>query len=136
MRELEVRIVDGDKTTRLAALLVKSGSMARRSFELARSHAGVQVLFTGEREYHVALAAPDPANRAALVAAIGRKVVLEFRGRRPVRQILAAVAGRAPVAAPAPAAPVPAAPPAAALDLTAGIHGAAPLFLLASGELD
>lgn len=129
MRELEIRIVQGDRTTRLAALLVKSGSTAARSFERARSSPGVQLLLTGERSYHVALAGlPDEAARAALDGALGRRVFLEFRNRRPVRQRLAAIAGTAPAAVRPQA-------PAAALDLTAGVHGAAPLFLLPSGEL-
>lgn len=132
MKELEVRIVQGDKTTRIAAQLVKSGSMAARSFEQARSSPGLQLLLTGERNYHVVVsAALTPEAQAALTSSVDRRVLLEFRGRPPVRQRLAALAGQVPEDRSQPAAPA----AAAALDLTAGIHGAAPLFLLPSGEL-
>lgn len=127
MKELEIRV----GSDRVAAVLVKSGSMARRSFEKARSAPGVQILLTGERDYHVALSAPTPKTRAALAQAVGTKVLLVFAGRRPVRQLLRAIAGHDLEDSK----PVAAAAPAVALDLTAGIYGAAPLFLLPSGEL-
>lgn len=126
MTDLEVRIGE----LRLDATLVKSGSTASRSFALARSHAGVHLLLVGERNYHVSLAvAPDAAARAALDASLGKSVLVEFKDRRPVRRRLAELAGHGLKDIPAPVAR------AAAIDLTAGIHGAAPLFLLASGEL-
>lgn len=126
MKDLEVRIGE----LALAATLVKSGSTSARSFALARSHAGVHLLLVGERNYHVTLAAAlDAAGRAAVDGALGKSVLVAFRGRKPVRRRLAEVVGHGLKDIPAP-------PPAAApLDLTAGIRGAAPLFLLSSGEL-
>lgn len=128
MKEIEIRIGRGARATRFAAVLVKSGSTATRSFERSRSGAGVQVHLTGERDYHVALVAePAAADKALLRATVGQKVLLDFPGRRAVRQRLAGLAGHGLQDR--------SEPKAAALDLTAGIHGAAPLFLLSSGEL-
>lgn len=128
MKAIEIRIGRGDQVTRLAAVLVKSGSTASRSFERARSGTGVQLHLTGERNYHLALADDVRADaRALLLAVVGQKVVVAFPGRSPVRLRLAGLAGQGLEDRPE--------VPAATLDLTAGIHGAAPLFLLASGEL-
>ncbi|MDC0673955.1 hypothetical protein [Nannocystis radixulma] len=128
MKEVEIRIGRGDQAPRFAAVLVKSGSTATRSFERARSGAGVQLHLTGERNYHLALAGePSAADRALLLSAVGQKILLDFPGRRAVRQRLASISGQVLQDRPE--------PPAAALDLTAGIHGAAPLFLLPGGEL-
>ncbi|MFY0542256.1 helix-turn-helix domain-containing protein [Nannocystis pusilla] len=128
MKEIEIRIGRGTAATRFAAVLVKSGSTATRSFERARSGPGVQIHLTGERDYHVALVAePSAADKALLRSSVGHKILLDFPGRRAVRQRLACLSGQGLQDRPE--------PQAAALDLTAGIHGAAPLFLLPSGEL-
>src|SRR5690606_6556322 len=126
--QIEIRIGRGEQASRVAVALVNSGGAAARSFERARSEPGVQVHLTGERDYHLALADEvEPTTRALLLAAVGKHVLLSFPGRRAVRQRLAGLAGQGLQAR--------FEAPAAALDLTAGIHGAAPLFLLASGEL-
>ncbi|WP_434415747.1 hypothetical protein [Nannocystis pusilla] len=128
MKEIEIRIGRGAASTRFAAVLVKSGSTATRSFERARSGPGVQIHLAGERDYHVALVAePSAADKALLRSSVGHKILLDFPGRRAVRQRLAGLSGQGLRDTPE--------PQAAALDLTAGIHGAAPLFLLSSGEL-
>jgi hypothetical protein len=140
-KQLEVR-VRGIKDA-FPAKLVAVGKAARASFDAARASAGVHLMLVGERDYHVALTQPAPQARAQLEAAVGTRLVLQFAGRRSaVRRNLTGVGGQAEAAPEAPAvAPVeaPAAPviaaPAVALDLSAGIFGAAPLYLLPDGTL-
>ncbi|MBA3549691.1 MAG: hypothetical protein H0T76_24700, partial [Nannocystis sp.] len=135
VKQLEVR-VRGIKDV-FPAELVAVGEAAQASFTAARSASGVHLLLVGERDYHVALIDPDLQARAQLEAAVGTRLVLKFRGRSTaVRRNLAAVGGQAIVD---PHAESFAAPEAevqgVALDLTTGIFGAAPLFLLPDGTL-
>lgn len=134
--EVQVRNHDGlvEAIHTFPAELVASGSAARKSFNAARAAVGVHLLLIGERDYHVQLS-PAPSNaRAILGLALGKRVQVQFAGRTTsVRRHLFAIGGQAPrPAAPAPVAPE---PPRSALDLTAAVHGAPPLFLLADGTL-
>jgi len=137
-KQLEVR-VRGIKDA-FTAKLVAVGEAARPSFEAARTTPGVHLMLVGERDYHVQLSGPDRESRGQLAAAVGARVVLRFAGRRTaVRRDLVAVGGQdlaAPIEAPIEEVEVPGAPAQrVALDLTAGIFGAAPLFLLPDGTL-
>lgn len=127
-KQLEVR-VRGIKAG-FPAELVAVGVGARASFNAAQTAPGVHLLLVGERDYHVQLSGPGPQARAQLEAVVGSRVVLHFAGRSSaVRRNLVALGGLAPEAEQAPSV----AP--AALDLTSGIFGAAPLFLLPDGTL-
>lgn len=126
--KLEVRIGRGDQAVDFPAALVRAGSEAERSFEQARSEPGLHLLLGGERPYHAVLSeAIAPERRSVLEAGVGGPVLVRFAGRRPVRRRLAGLAGQALRDMPEGAAQ--------AIDLTAGLHGAAPLFLLPDGQL-
>ncbi|MBK9754302.1 MAG: hypothetical protein IPO88_12490 [Nannocystis sp.] len=135
--EVQVRSDDGLVAVvhTFPAELMASGSAARKSFNTARAAVGVHLFLIGERDYHVQLSpAPDNA-RTILSLALGKRVQVHFAGRSSsVRRHLVAIGGLPPrpVAAPTPAAPE---APRSALDLTAAVHGAPPLFLLADGTL-
>lgn len=128
-KQLEVRVRGLEAA--FPAELVAVGAAARTSFTAARATAGVHLMLVGERDYHVRLVEPGPQARAQLEGAVGKKLVLNFAGRRTaVRRSLAALGGQAQAPA-----EVPAEPSLLALDLTTGIFGAAPLFLLPDGTL-
>ena len=130
-KQLEVR-VRGIKAG-FPAELVEVGAGARASFNAAQASPGVHLLLVGERDYHVQLTSPEPQARAQLEAVVGTRVVLHFAGRSSaVRRNLVAVGGVTAGAAPVPFVPE---APAVAIDLTTGIFGAAPLFLLPEGAL-
>ncbi len=130
-KQLEVR-VRGIKAG-FPAELVEVGAGARASFNAAQASPGVHLLLVGERDYHVQLTGPEPQARAQLEAVVGTRVVLHFAGRSSaVRRNLVAVGGVTAGAAPVPFVPE---APAVAIDLTTGIFGAAPLFLLPEGAL-
>lgn len=134
--EVQVRNHDGLVAVvhTFPAELMSSGSGARKSFNAARAAAGVHLLLIGERDYHVQLSPAPGDARDVLSLALGKRVQVQFAGRKTsVRRTLSAIGGQAPrSAAPTPAAPE---PPRSALDLTAAVFGAPPLFLLADGTL-
>lgn len=148
----------------LAAKMLTAGAEAASAFTAHRQQSGVHLLLKGDRDYYVVVSKSlDAHERERLQLLVGQGVDAVFAGRSPVRRRLAElaiVAAHAPAApahtatpptpatpahpaAPAtpatpatPAAPAaPVAPAPAALDLNAGIYGAAPLFLLADGTL-
>lgn len=122
-KQLSVRVRGLDHP--FPAELVVAGPGARASFDAAATGPGVHLLLVGEQDYHVRLTAADPAP-AALAAARGQRVVVKFAGRRTsVRRTLAGLSGQERKDS----------PPAAAHDLTSGIFGAAPLWLLPDGTL-
>jgi hypothetical protein len=131
-KQLEVR-VRGIKAA-FPAELMDVGAGARASFNAARTSPGVHLMLVGERDYHVQLRDPGPQARAQLEAAVGTRIVLQFKGRSSaVRRNLVAVGGALPGAqADVPFVPEPLP---IAVDLTSGIFGAAPLFLLPDGAL-
>jgi hypothetical protein len=109
----------------VTATLVQSGAAAAKSFKAAKKGEGAHVLLSGDRDYHATLA-DDAFDGAALTAAKGRFVRVTFAGRSPVRRVLRDL--KLPSARPhAPAAP------AASVDLTEGVAGRAPLWVLADG---
>jgi hypothetical protein len=124
-RQLEVRI--GGDGRGVSAELVAVGKSARPSFDAARKDPGVHLLLTGETDYHARLR--DPEDRARIEPGLGRRVRVQFTGRvGSLRRTLARVSA-ARTAAP------PKAPPPPPLEVTAGIAGAAPLFVLPDGTL-
>ncbi|MEZ4452192.1 MAG: hypothetical protein R3B09_22190 [Nannocystaceae bacterium] len=138
-----LRVGSGRGSFQLQATLIAAGEDARASFDGAAGAEGGHLLLSGDRDFHVQL--DGDAHKDDLVAAVGARVSVRFVGRRgTVRRRLAAVAGRlfhpdAEAPAPQPEsfeseAPAPA-PTAAAIDLTSGIFGARPLFLLGDGTL-
>ena len=133
--EVQVRNHDGLVAVihTFPAELIASGSAARKSFNAARAAAGLHLLLLGERDYHVQLSpAPNDA-RNVLALALGKRVQIQFAGRRTsVRRTLVAIGGQQPRPETAPTAPE---APRSALDLTASVTGAPPLFLLADGTL-
>jgi hypothetical protein len=122
-KQLSVRVRGLDRS--FSAELVASGASAKSSFDAASGDPGVHLLLTGEPAYHARLTAPGPAP-AALVAAARKTVVVQFAGRKTsVRRTLTCLSGQKPKDS----------QQAAPQDLTAGIFGAAPLFLLPDGTL-
>lgn len=140
----------------LIANLVAAGTAAATAYASHRQGSGVHLLLKGDRDYYVVVPkALDAQSRERLQSLLGQAVDAVFTGRSPVRRRLAELSivathapaptpapGHVPAPTPAPApAPVPAHPPApaptapTAVDLNAGIYGAAPLFLLADGTL-
>jgi hypothetical protein len=125
-KELIVRLRVGNETRDLPALLVATGTDAAAQFERRRSLPGVHLLLVGDRDYYVTLREPvAAATRDLVLAHKGRSASAIFPGRKPVRRRLVAVAVGVPAEV------VPGKP----LDLTAGLRGAPPLFLLADGRL-
>lgn len=122
-KQLNVRVRGLDRS--FSAELVATGASAKTSFDAASGGPGVHLLLAGEQDYHARLTAAGPAP-AALVAALRRLVVVQFAGRKTsVRRTLTGLSGQEPKDS----------QKAAALDLTAGIFGAAPLFLRQGGTL-
>jgi hypothetical protein len=137
--EVQVRHHDGLVAVihTFPAELMASGSAARKSFNAARAAAGVHLLLIGERDYHVQLSPAPTDARNHLALALGKRVQVQFAGRRSsVRRTLSKIGGQAPRPTADHSAP-PGTPesPRSALDLTASVHGAPPLFLLADGTL-
>jgi cysteine-rich repeat protein len=134
MKQLAVQLRGTDLS--FPAELVATGAGARMSFTAARATDGVHLWLVGERDYHVRLTAPTAQARAALTVQIGKKLQLHFAGRSTaVRRVLSAVAGQDPAPQDAGSPDTPVAAPPRALDLTAAVFGAPPLFLLADGTL-
>jgi hypothetical protein len=126
--DIIVRVRDGAHTVELPVTLDGAGPEAAPAFEKLRAGDGAHLLLGGDRPYAVTLRPPlDPASLDLLGKTVGRSLLLVFPGRRAVRRRLAELA------LPRPAAPLPT--PSGALDLTAGLAGAAPLFLLPDGAL-
>lgn len=126
--EIKVRLRPGADALDVPATLDDSGPSAASVFDRLRAAGGVHLLLRGDRDYALTARPPvSAAALAALTASTKRSVLVVFPGRRPVRRLLDAVS--------APAAPAP--PPAATspLDLTGGLSGAAPLWLLPEGTL-
>jgi hypothetical protein len=119
---LVIRLRRGKSTVSLAATLLASGEAAAKRFEDERGRAGVRVLLGGEPAYLVELVDPAPGAVGLVEEARGRLIAAVFAGRSAVRRKLTAVDGTGVAAAPA------------AVDLTAGRSGAAPLFLLGDGS--
>lgn len=106
-------------------LLLLAGDDAPGSFEALATGSGVHVLVGGHRPYHVLIINPLDADQTqALRELVGRRVMLRFEGRPPLRRRISAIGG----AALRPTLPT-------ALDLTAGLYGASPLWLGADGTL-
>jgi hypothetical protein len=121
-KQLSVRVRGLDRS--FPAELVATGAAAKQSFEAAAAGPGVHLLLAGEQDYHARLTIDGPAP-AALIAAARKPVTVKFAGRTTsVRRTLAGLSGHGPKDSHQPA-----------LDLTAGIFGAAPLWLLPDGTL-
>jgi hypothetical protein len=120
-KDLIVRVGTGGDALDLPATLMAAGAEAGPGFERVRRLPGVHLLLGGDRGYLVKLAEPLPAGAAERLK-VGVKVQARFHLRLPVNRVIAGVSEQAPGAT-------------AALDLTAGLSGAAPLFLLPSGHL-
>ncbi|MCS6914371.1 MAG: hypothetical protein RMK29_06410 [Myxococcales bacterium] len=112
----------------LPVRLLRAGSRAADDFYQHRWDPGIRLLLQGDRDYCVALCEPTPETVALVRAAVGQRVLVQFAERKPVRRLLRAVAG-AGLEQPGEDKAT------AALDLTAGIRGAPPLFLLPDGRL-
>jgi hypothetical protein len=126
--EIKVRLRPGAPALDVPATLNDSGPSAASVFDRLRGGGGVHLLLRGDRDYALTARPPvSPATLASLTASEKRSVLVVFPGRRPVRRLLDAIS--------APAAPPP--PPAVTspVDLTAGLSGAAPLWLLPEGTL-
>jgi hypothetical protein len=125
--EFVLRVSALGSSVDVPATLVAAGPEAARAFRGAVLSSDVtRVLLTGDRDYYAVIApAAWALHGDALAAARGRYVRLVFARRSPVRRVLAELAS--------PAARPPSAPPAVALDLTEGVSGRAPLWLLADG---
>jgi hypothetical protein len=113
---------------KVEGLLLLGGDDAPRSFELLGAGPGVHVLIGGHRPFHVLVTEPlDADQHQRLRELIGRRIMLRFEGRPALRRRISAVAGTGGAALDTrEAAPV---------DLTAGLHGANPLWLRADGTL-
>ncbi len=117
----------------LTASLEVAGSEARTTFDAASSQPGIHLFLSGDRPYYATLGGTvDPGVQAALEARVGKRVSVVFPGRNPVRRILRALSG---TDSPASQTSPKETSATRALDLTAGLEGAPPLFLHASGEL-
>lgn len=129
-----IRVTAPSGAVDVPATLVAAGVEAAKAFREAASAAGeTRVLLAGDRDFFATVAATvAPSALDALSAAEGKYVRAVFDRRSPVRRILRAVARPE---APAPRTPVtaPAAPAANDVDLTGGVSGMAPLWLLADG---
>lgn len=128
--DLVVRFRSEGATLEFPADLVAIGSQARPAADASGRAGGeaVRLLLTGDRDYFVAvsgeLAAPA---KKALAAQVGRTVLAVFPMRSPVRRRLAQAFGLEEGGAAAPRST-------ASLDLSAGVTGAAPLWLLPTGR--
>ncbi|MFO0606532.1 MAG: hypothetical protein U0324_25395 [Polyangiales bacterium] len=109
----------------VAASLVQSGAAAAKSFKAAKKGDGSHVLLTGDRDYHATLV-EGGYDAAALTAAKGRFVRVTFPGRSPVRRVLRDLKLAAARAPEAPSATT-------AVDLTGGVAGCPPLWVLPDG---
>ncbi|WP_106389627.1 hypothetical protein [Enhygromyxa salina] len=109
----------------MKGLLLLAGDNATRSFELLETGPGVHVLVGGHRPFHLLVTeALDDEGRGRLRELVGHRVMVRFGERPPLRRRIAAVGG-AGLEQVTPE----------ALDLTAGLYGAAPLWLHADGTL-
>ena len=122
-----VRLRTGKDTLDLPAKLEASGPEAAAAFENVRARDGVHLLLIGgDASYAFTLRSPVNAEAQAQLEALrGKSVLVVFSGRRAVRRRIAELVASA---APAPVATI------AALDLTDGRAGAAPLWLLQDGS--
>ena len=126
--DLVIRFRSEGTNIEIPAHLLSHGPEARPAADQhARSSgATVHLLLTGDHDYFVAVTGDlGTAARQALSSRVGRTVLAVFPARSPVRRRLAAAYGLAEPAVP---------PPAAAVDLTEGRPGAAPLWLLPDGR--
>ncbi|MFO0593601.1 MAG: hypothetical protein U0441_39030 [Polyangiaceae bacterium] len=129
--DLVVRFRSEGTVIELSADLVALGTQAGPA---AAAYApspgsGPRLLLTGDRDYFVAVTGDlSDASKKALAKQVGRAVLAAFPGRTPVRRRLAKAIGLDAPAAPA------VVPSAAAIDLTVGVTGSAPLWLLPSGR--
>ncbi len=128
--DLVVRFRSEGATLEFPADLVAIGSQARPSAEAYAKTGGdsLRLLLTGDRDYFVTvngeLAAPA---KKALAARVGRTVLAVFPMRSPVRRRLTQAYGIEHDGAAGPQ-------PTTAIDLTVGLTGAAPLWLLPTGR--
>lgn len=127
--DLVIRFRSEGANVEIPAHLLAVGEGARPAAEkhLSPPGAAVHLLLTGDRDYFVALTGELGAQvRGALRARVGRTLMAVFPARTPVRRRLSAAYGLDE--------PAPAPRPVAALDLTEGRPGAAPLWLLPEGR--
>lgn len=124
----------------IKAFLEASQSAAATDFEAKKGEPGLRILLLGDRDYCAVIDPPVPGSIVErLRAHLNKAAWVVFPHRTPVKRRLAALSTAKVEAAaetpatvkPAPSAPV--TPAAAALDLNAGLRGAAPLFLLPDG---
>ncbi|MEO7331488.1 MAG: hypothetical protein ABI193_23130 [Minicystis sp.] len=126
--DIMVRLRADASTVELAVTLDGAGAEAAAVFAKRRADRGVHLLVGGDRPYALTLKTPPtPAAHALLLKAQGHSLLVAFPGRRAVRRKLVELVVTTAIDA-APSA-------SGALDLTAGLRGAAPLFLLPDGAL-
>jgi hypothetical protein len=141
---LVLRLLVAGGRVDVPATLSSVGAQAAAAFAARRDTPGAHVLLTGDRDYLITLAG-TPEQAELVRGQRGRAVWALFPGRSAVRRRLTAFSlGQAPQVElpPSTTTPTPTDKPAAeqpvqraALDLTAGRAGAAPLFLLPDGTL-
>jgi hypothetical protein len=127
--EFVVRVTAGNSTLDIPAILVQSGADAPKKFRAGKKTDGSHLLLTGDRDFYATLSADTTqAQRSALTASKGRYVSVVFAGRTAVRRLLGdlKLAAEAAPSAPGTVTTNP-------IDLTEGIPGRAPLFLLSDG---
>ncbi len=120
--EVLVRVGSGRSSVDYKGHVVGVGDEAEAAFQKAAESAPIALLLAGDRSYAVTLSA-EPEDRVALLRAReGRTARVVFPGRSAVRRRIAKVAVRESLPTET-----------AALDLTEGRAGAAPLWLLGDG---
>ena len=130
--EFIIRVTAPSGVVEVQASLVKAGVDAVKAY---RDSEGTRpegrVLLTGDRDFFATLSPTiSAAALDALTASVGRYVSVVFGRRSPVRRVLQQLSK--PAAQPAHE-PSPVAAPSADVDLTEGVAGRAPLWLLADG---
>ncbi len=133
--EFTIRVAAPSGAVEVRASLVKAGPDAAKAYRAAEgTRPEARALLTGDRDYFATLASTASAAAIeALSASVGHYVSVIFDRRSPVRRVLRSLTKPA---APPSRAPAPAAPPVTArldVDLTEGVAGRAPLWLLADG---
>jgi hypothetical protein len=122
-KEAIVRFGLGTDVVDFAGSVASVGAEARAEWVRASRSPGLFLLLTGDRDYLVSLPPEDADRRAFLKAKKGRSVRVVFPGATPVRRRLADIGGVASAGAEG------------ALDLTAGLSGAPPLWLHQDGRV-
>jgi hypothetical protein len=122
---LRFRDANGE-SRELPVTLDEAGAGAADKFERIRGTPGVHLLLTGDRDYAVSVVFPIEAHAARTLDGLrGRVVRVVFAGRTPVRRRVREVAAAPFAMEEAVATP---------LDLTGGLPGAPPLWLLPDGR--